>query len=364
MRVWRCALLTIVAVCVYGCASGLPPATPAEEWERVDPQQAGFDAGDLESLRQLVAAGNTQSMVVVRGGRVAFSYGDVARTDGTYIASVRKSLLAMLYGAWVEQGVIRLDATLAELGIDDVQGLTDVEKSATVRDLVTSRSGIYHPASNSSGVTEDDPARGSQVPGTFYWYNNWDFNAAGGVFEQLSGRSIYIAFDDQLAKPLSLQDYDLAAHLAEGKSGDLEQSRFPAYHFFLSTRDLARLGLLMQRGGQWQGRPVLPQGWAAESVSLVTPNAEMNPERFRETGFGFGYMWWVFDPKRFPKAYRDGYAARGHFGQYIVVLPGLDIVIAHKTLPVEYDTPEEYEAINVTWDEMRVIVDAVIDAAN
>nr|MDJ0941446.1 hypothetical protein [Woeseiaceae bacterium] len=99
-------------------------------------------------------------------------------------------------------------------------------------------------------------------------------------------------------------------------------------------------------------------------VSLVTPNAEMNPERFRETGFGFGYMWWVFDSKRFPKAYRDGYAARGHFGQYIVVLPGLDIVIAHKTLPVEYDTPEEYEAINVTWDEMRVIVDAVIDAAN
>jgi len=315
---------------------------------------------EFRALHAAVESGNTHSMIVLKNGAPIFAYGDVTLTEGTYIASVRKSILSMLYGEWVERGIINLDASLASLSIDDVEGLSDVEKSASVRDLISARSGVYHPASNSSGITEDDPSRGAHAPGDYYWYNNWDFNAAGQIFERLTHKNIYDAFVEQLADPLGLQDFDLQEHLNEGKSGNLERSQFPAYHFFLSTRDLAQLGQLMLRQGEWHGKQLLPANWVAESTSPITPNEQMNPESVRESGFGYGYMWWIFDSERFPPEFRGGFAARGHFGQYIVVLPAIDLVVAHKTLPVDYETAAEYEAINVTWDEFRVLIDLLL----
>jgi len=354
-------VFVVCAVLLAGCVA--QPIFPGDDWSVVaDPATAGFDAGALGELAAATEAGNTQSMIVIKGGEVVYSFGDIALSEDAYVASVRKSILSMMYGDWVQRGIIDLDATLEMLHIDDLQGLSEREKTATLRHLISARSGVYHPASNFSGVTEDGPRRGDHGPGEYYWYNNWDFNAAGGIFEQLTGGNIYEAFDEQLSKPLGLQDFDLATHLDDGKTGNLKRSKFPAYHFFLSARDLARLGLLMLRGGEWNDEQIIPADWIIENTAIVTPNAQMNPPKTRDTGFGYGYMWWVFDPDRFPNEYLGGYAARGHFGQYIIVLPAMDLVIAHKTLGEDYETPEEYEAINVTWDEMRVLVDLVLAA--
>ena len=355
--------LALLALLLSGAAAQSDAQFPRKEWDGLrNLQTLGSESAQFHDLTTLVRAGNTQSMMVVRGGRAIYSYGDVALTDGTYVASVRKSLLSMLYGDWVQSGTIDLDATLVQIEFDDIGGLSDIERTATIRDLISARSGIYHAASNFSGVTDDGPSRYEHQPGEYYWYNNWDFNAAGAVFEQRTGTNIYEAFENQLAIPLQLQDYDLAAHLEEGKSSDsdLSLSNYPAYHFFLSTRDLARLGLLMLRQGNWDGNQVVPAEWVTESVSLVTPNDQMNPDSTRESGFGYGYMWWIFDGAKFPKEFHGGYAARGHYGQYIVVLPALDLVIAHQTMPVDYETPEEYAAINVTWDEFRVLLDTLL----
>ena len=54
----------------------------------------------------------------------------------------------MLYGNYVASGRVRLDKTLAELGLDDIGGLTAREKEATIEDLLSARSGVYHAASN------------------------------------------------------------------------------------------------------------------------------------------------------------------------------------------------------------------------
>jgi len=356
-------LALVCAIFAAGCDRASEPVFPGAEWAQYETAgDAGFSEEGLAALDDAVAAGNTHSMVVVKDGRVAYAYGDVAQTEGTYLASVRKSILTMMMGEHVENGTIDIDASLADLGVDDVQGLTETEKTATLKDLISARSGIYHPASNFSGVTDEGPQRGDHAPGTYYWYNNWDFNAAGGVFEDLTGTDIYEAFGEQLAAPLQLQDWELALHQDNGKTGDLTQSKFPAYHFYLSARDLARLGLLMLREGRWNGAQIIPGDWIRESVAIATPNEEMNPEGYRDSGFAYGYMWWVFDPAHFPPAFHGGYAGRGHFGQYLVVLPAVDLVIAHKTAPQEYDTPEEYEAVNVTWDEMRMLIDLTLAA--
>lgn len=82
--------------------------------------------------------------------------------------------------------------------------------------------------------------------------------AAAGNFEQLTRKNIYAAFDPQIARPIGLEDFDFAEHLEPGKSGNRERSMFPAHDFYLSTRDMACLGLLVLRKGRWNGRQMVP----------------------------------------------------------------------------------------------------------
>ena len=305
------------------------PVYPGAEWERVaSPESAGWSPGGLDSVRARLAQLPTTALVAVVGGRVLLEHGDPAASG--YLASVRKSVLSMLFGRYVADGTIRLDRTLAELGIDDVGGLTPAEKRATVRHLLSARSGVYHPASNPGDNLADAPPRGSQRPGAYYLYSNWDFNALGTVFERATGRSVYDALESDLARPLGMQDFDRAA---QRKSGDTTRSVHAAYHMDLSTRDMARLGLLMLREGRWGEAQLVPRDWVRRSTRPVTRSAEMNPAGLRGGPFGYGYLWWVFDRPELGRAYRGGYAGMGAYGQYVAVLPRLDLVVAHKTRP-------------------------------
>ena len=268
-------------------------------------------------------------MVAIVGGRQLFEYGDVKRLS--YLASVRKSILAMLYGKYVENGTIPLGKTLRDLEMTDVGGLMPEELDATIDDLLTARSGVYHPASNGGDDTASAPPRGSQPRGTYFLYNNWDFNAAGGVFEKLTGREIYDALETDLARPIGMQDFDRAV---QKKTGNPARSQYLAYHFTLSTRDMARIGLLMASGGNWNGTQVVSRDWVRRISSVVTPINEMNPPRHRALGtgyrWGYGYLWWVWDAPKSSGPFTGAYSGMGAGGQYITVLPELDLVVAHK----------------------------------
>lgn len=303
---------------------------PGETWEVLRGTEltgAGWSTDVLGDLRTFLRdSANSTGIVVAERGRVVFQYGDVQELS--YLASVRKSILAMLYGQWVSNGTIDLGWTLAEMGVDDVGGLLPIERQATVDHLITARSGVYHPASNAGDNLADAPERGSQEPGAYMLYSNWDFNAAGAIFEQLTGRDIYDEAQAQLATPLGFEDWDRSA---QRKSGNLSISRNPAYHFWISTRDMARIGHLMLNEGLWDGRQVIARDWARHIVSVVTPLEEMNPVERRDGYFGYGYMWWVFDGPTATGPFEGAYTARGAVGQWITVLPAIDLVIAHKT---------------------------------
>lgn len=275
------------------------------------------------ALKEMVYPLPTSSMMILRGGQVAWSYGDVG--EASYLASSRKSILSMLYGNAVARGQIKLDATISELGIDDDGGLLPVEKTARVRDLLTARSGVYHPGGSPGGV-ENGPARGSHKPGTFFLYNNWDFNVAGAIYEKLTGKTIFSAFADELAAPLGMQDFDPARQRMLGYTP--RRSRYPAYHFFLSCRDMAKLGQLMLNKGRWNGRQLVPAAWVAESTSLHVPNSDTHMGA--GDGLGYGYFWWILSEARHTPAFVGAYAALGNYGQYIAVLPALDLVMVHR----------------------------------
>lgn len=339
MRYVRAVILNLVLLFVVLAPISLLPVEAQVSTDSVFPEQSWntVETRDLESygwspevLQKTTTfirdESNTTGLVVVERGRVVYQYGDIEELS--YVASVRKSILSMLYGYWVDNGTIDLETTLEELDFDDIGGLLPIEKQATIHHLITARSGVYHLASYSGDDLARAPARGSQTPGSYMLYSNWDFNAAGAVFEQLTGRDIYDEIQAQLAIPLQFEDWDRSA---QHKAGDLTVSKYPAYPIWLSTRDMARIGYLMLHEGNWNGKQVISKDWARRIVSVVTPLEEMNPVSRREGYLGYGYMWWIWDGPKAIGSFKGAYTARGAVGQWITVFPSLDLILAHKT---------------------------------
>ena len=306
---------------------------PDAEWKKVKPESEHFSSERLEVLRAWLKTQKTSAMQVSVKGRVIFEYGDLSLVSKIF--SARKSVLAMLYGKYFAQGKIDLDKTVEQLGLDDVEPFLPVEKSATLRQLLTARSGIYLPTANKE-LTTVLPRRGSMPPGTYFQYSNWDFNAAGTAFEKLSGKDIFAALEEDLAKPLGMQDFQRSQ---QRKNSELPITKHPEYAIYLSTRDLARLGLLMLADGKWKDRQVMPAGWAGRITTLVTSPRDLHPLNVgayeTQIGrWGYGMLWWVWDAPSWPNVvtgpYQGAFSAIGAFGQYITVLPAGDMVITHK----------------------------------
>lgn len=141
----------IIAIFLITFATGVAMSQgniyPDPSWKKVEPEDHEYDKLKLDRARRYVIDSmKTTGLMVIVGGEVIFEYGNT--TQVSYIASCRKSVLAMLLGKYIENGTINLNTTLEELGIDDIGGLLPIERKATIDHLVTSRSGIYHDASN------------------------------------------------------------------------------------------------------------------------------------------------------------------------------------------------------------------------
>jgi CubicO group peptidase (beta-lactamase class C family) len=134
---------------------------------------------------------------------------------------------------------------------------------------------------------------------------------------------------------------------------------------WLSTRDLARLGLLMSYQGKWGDKQVADGGFLSWSTSLVTPFSEINPTPMRNAGmpmrWGYGRLWWVWDAPVFPGNTYDGpfqgaYTAMGTGGQFITIFPMIDLVVVHK---VDIDSNP---AANISQLGYQAILDMLLDA--
>jgi CubicO group peptidase (beta-lactamase class C family) len=326
--------LTIMFCAIFAMLSGYmsyAQTFPSQDWERVaQPTWNGWPSGELEELRSYVIDSTAiTGMLIVHEGQVVFEYGNIS--ENSYIASCRKSILAMLYGKYVNDGTINLDKTMSQLDLVESEQLLEIESQATIRDIISARSGIFLPASNRGDFLELAPERGSVRPGEFWLYSNYDFNMAGYIFERESNRNIYDEIESQLAIPLSMQDWD--RNLQE-KSGDRTVSEHMAYHMWFSARDMARLGLLMLNEGNWNGEQVLDANWVREMTTTKTSHAEVNqiaPFLKKDGGhYGYGYMWWLWDKPDNPRL-TGAYSALGAWGQNITVFPKINTVLAIKT---------------------------------
>lgn len=321
---------TMAAPTLLALLTTLALAQASTPWRQfAAPEEAGFSSEALAGAWEAADRAGSAAVFVVVRGNVLVAWGEVARRFETH--SVRKSLMNALIGIAVERGALRLDATLAELGIDDLQPLSAAEKGARLADLLAARSGVYHPsAKEPADMRAERPARGSQAPGASFFYNNWDFNVLGTLFERATGRTVAAAFQEWIAAPLGMEDFrpeDVFPELAPS------YSIHPAHAFRVSARDLARFGELYLRKGSWHGHAVVPASWVARSTTPVTDFGD---------GSGYGFLWWIYRAGAlagYPTLNaHDLHLARGTGGQVILVVPDAELVFVHRA-----DTDAERE---------------------
>ena len=197
-------LLGLLSAASVNAAAG---QFPGAQWDHVAPAQAGWSLERLAEAKAYAERFGSTSGMIIQHGVVVDDWGDTAAR--TPLFSIRKSLLSALIGIAVAKHQIDPDRSLARLGVDDnPPALTDVEKQATVKDLLEARSGVYHPTVyETPWMISIKPPRGGHTPGQFWCYNNWDFNTLGAIYEKATGVGIFDAFDAEIAKPIGMQDF-------------------------------------------------------------------------------------------------------------------------------------------------------------
>lgn len=319
-------------------ASCAKPAFPGKEWKRNHRSKSdGWSQSKLAAAQQYANSLHDQSVMIVQCGRLVDEWGDPSKKLTTF--SVRKSLISALYGIYSAEGKIDVNETLEQAGIDDFPSpLSNEERQTRIVDLLRARSGIYHAASFETDFQRKiRPARDSHAPGTFWFYNNWDFNALGTIFEKKTGLTIGEAFYQRIAKPTQMQDFTPSDVYSFGDPG---VSQHQAYMFVMSARDMARFGLLYLNHGRWKKHQVVPAEWVEKSTHAT----EMVHLGKMSVG-GYEYLWWVeYGGVHLGEATMPGmYSAQGAGGHYILDVPSLDLVMVN-----QYDNePSAHDAKNV-----------------
>ncbi|MDC8004209.1 serine hydrolase [Aureisphaera galaxeae] len=318
-------LLTLFIALAFGCQK------KPEIWDR-------------EKLNEALAyaeKAGTFSLIIQVDGEIIASYGDIDSISRVH--SIRKAILMALISQHLDK--IDLESTLSEIGIDDDPiPLTELQKSTKIIHLLKSTSGINHPAVSQVGNAQllRDSLLGlaENEPGTKWAYNNWDYNALTTVFENLSGLSVGEAFDDGIAKPLGIKEYETFYRK------DTTLSMHAKVGFRLSTRDMAKFGQLFLDNGNWDGKEIIPKNW----IENITTNYTLNPIPKKER-LAQGFLWWL-PAKDYAGGLPEGsYVTTGTAGQRIFVIPEWNMVVAHKVMtdiPSKERTPvssKEFEQI-------------------
>jgi len=334
-------IISACSRCPFDESPGVITPSPSSDSLRTELGSAdGWSESKLSLSLEYANEIGSSAIVILHEGKVVAEWGNTIKKLNSH--SVRKSLLNSLYGIAIERGLIDISKTLEQVSIDDkAPSLSNEEKQATIEDLLKSRSGVYHQAAyESNNAKRTRPARGSHPPGSFWYYNNWDFNALASIFENATQLSVGQAFLLWIANPIGMLDFS-----ENDVDYVYEQSSIhPAYPFWITTRDLARFGVLYLNEGVWQETQIVPKSWIEASLQKYS-DASSNPDDLTY----YGYLWWVKE---------DGsYWAQGTGQQVLYINPSLKLVISHRTDTCQID--EDFRPVS---QEIDNLIASVINA--
>ncbi len=362
----------IIGLAVAACAPedrATPTAStqtpwPGDDWPVSTPAAEGIDPAAIDALVSDIDAGRyglIDHFLLIRNGRVVADHRwdhhdtyvellaaqeDTVEHQYNYdhpdwhpfyrdtrlhsLQSVTKSVLSVAFGIAVDAGHIPPVGAEAwpyftAYGVDPSEsGRAD----ASLEDFLTMRSGIswaapgqtYEDGTHPTTVMELSDAWIDYVvsrpvtvePGTRFDYNDGVSVMLGRIVHEATGQRIDAWAEEHLFEPIGIDEY----YWKTTPAGEVDSEG----GLYLTSHDLARVGYLMLRQGEWDGRQVVSADWVRASTSAVVP--DVNPANDRPDT-GYGYQWWV-------PVHEDGetriFAANGYGGQFLHVVPEHDLI--------------------------------------
>lgn len=270
-------------------------------------------------LGQAFEIGSIESVIIEKDGEVIAQQftGRMNPNRTTNIKSASKSILSLLVGIAIREGYLEgVDQPIGEFFEDYFEENPDPEKEAiTIGDLITMRGGLESTSIRNYG--------------RWVVSSNWmDFVLNQELIAEPGGRMIYSTGSTHLlsviltrATGMSTREFGnrylfgpMDINLG-GWDRDPQGYYFGGNNMAMSPADMLKIGRMMMNMGEWQGEQIVPQEWILDSVKTYT-RSNFNP-------YDMGYLWW----QRPVNGY-DAIFAWGHGGQYIMMIPELDVVIA------------------------------------
>jgi CubicO group peptidase (beta-lactamase class C family) len=339
-----------------------PPAVPAWDWPTAKPDELGLDGQKLAGLVDEIQRGELlprlHALLIVRHGRIVLEeYFNGWKGDRSHtLQSVSKSFTSALVGIAIARGEFKsVDEKVLDF-FPDLKGIANLDErkaAMRLRDILTMRTGTdYHedgpdsPHYQLNRLTTgwdkfylDRPM--IAAPGTSFRYDSGGVILISAMLKRRTGMHALEYAKRYLFKPLGIEQLFWVGN-AEGQThcgGGLN----------LAARDAAKLGQLYLNKGRWGGVQVVPEKWVEESLKMhVDLTVTGQPPS------GYGYLWWVWAPDYQGKTGEYIFAARGRGGQYVIVVPEYDMVVAMggdgKT------SAESSQAVSVFYDRVLTAV--------
>ena len=341
-------------------SAGADVRWPDQSWPTSTPAAQGIDPAAIDSLVADIESGEyglVDAFLLIRNGMVVANHRfehdyeaigaeyDTANhqynydhpdwhpylrdTDLHTLQSVTKSVTSAALGIAMDEGLLGgVDTPVMPFFEAYSPYVTDARKEATtLEDFLTMRSGLHWITTGgySSDLHSTIQLEASDewirfvleqptdtIPGRRYQYNDGVSVLLGKILREATGQRIDEWARERLFEPIGITNF----HWKITPDGEADTEG----GLYLSTEDLARVGYLFLRGGEWDGRQVVSREWVEASTSPVVP--DVAPDNGRPDA-GYGYQWWVPD-------HEDGttrvFAGNGYGGQFVLVSPEHDIV--------------------------------------
>ncbi len=297
------------------------PTWPAAEWPRSEPEAQGMSSAELATMLERIGRDNPgiRSVTVVRHGTVVLDtrISPFARGDRHEIHSCTKSVLSALVGIAIDKGDLPGCGTpvLDFFPSYEIAHLDADKRALTLGHLLTMSAGLKTEDSylyNWVGLGKMRASRDwaqyildlpiETEPGTRFEYSNGVSQLIAIILQEATGQSAEAYAREHLFGPIGIVDY---AWQGSGPNDSWGYSGLS-----LRPLDMARLGYLYLRSGEWDGVQVVPADWVEKSTSPQIAAGTMAES--------YGYQWWVGD---------DQFMMQGYGGQFVYVLPAQDLVV-------------------------------------
>jgi CubicO group peptidase (beta-lactamase class C family) len=321
----------------------LPDATegwPIEEWPTAPPEAHGLPAdlpAQIDAMAATTAPLMTSFLVIHEGELVAERYYNDFSADQTFhIWSVTKSVSSIATGIAFQEGLLTsVDQTLGELIPDRIPANADPRvPGITLYHLLTSTSSwAWDGRINFSRHSETDDLDAMLArpmafpPGEGFEYDSVNSNLLSYIVQVQSGVTMAEYLQPRMFDPMGIPRPEWIS-MYQGETRG-------AGGLFLTPQDLAKIGLMMLRDGEWAGQQVVSPQWVEVSTRGHASGTSSATGVNIGGGGRYGYQWWVKEPLGIPAFYGNGYG-----GQTLYMVPDLDLVVVTGVAGTDVDRPD------------------------